>query len=237
MSALRSASEAWNEEYRRGRYVDEPPVAFVDDILVSAATAGITTGLYVGCGNGRNLLPLVDGGLDVLGLDVSAEAVCQLSRRRPDRSDRLRHGDLDSLPAGHTWPLVIGIQVFQHGNRAQAHRHIRAAQQRVEPDGLFCLRVNATGTDLWPAHEVTEQHPDGGFTVRYAAGPKDGLSIHFFSDAELHQLFDGWPVLLPIRADRTQRRPPAPGQWTQWEAIWRRPAGGAPQPVAPTRPG
>jgi hypothetical protein len=30
-------------------------------------------------------------------------------------------------------PLVIGIQVFQHGDRAAAHAHIRAAQQRVSP--------------------------------------------------------------------------------------------------------
>ncbi|MET7808879.1 hypothetical protein [Micromonospora chersina] len=63
--------------------------------------------------------------MDVLGLDVSDAAVHQLAQRRPDRADRLWHGDLDSLPAGDTWPLVIGIQVFQHGNREQAHRHVR----------------------------------------------------------------------------------------------------------------
>ncbi|MEU4480655.1 class I SAM-dependent methyltransferase [Micromonospora sp. NPDC023966] len=222
MGLLQTAS-AWNEEYRRGRYVDEPPVAFVDDILAAAAREGISSGLYVGCGNGRNLLPLVDGGIDVLGLDVSDEAVRQLAHRRPDRADRLWHGDLESLPAGRTWPLVIGIQVFQHGNREQAHRHVRAAQRRVEPGGLLCVRVNATGTDVWPAHEVTERGPDGGFTVRYTAGPKNGLDIHFFGGEELEQLFEGWPALLAMRADSTARTPPAPGQWTQWEAIWRRP--------------
>lgn len=224
MNVARSAAEAWNDEYRRGRYADDPPVAFVDDILLTAAREGVTDGLYIGCGNGRNLLPLVDGGLDLLGLDISDEAIRQLARRRPDRAERLRHGDLQSLPTAATWPLVIGIQVFQHGNREQAHRHVRAAQQRVAPGGLLCVRVNATGTDVWPAHEVTERHPDGGFTVRYTAGPKTGLSIHFFSGDELHHLFDGWPEVLSIRADSTSRTPPAPGQWTQWEAIWRRPA-------------
>lgn len=97
MNVARSATEAWNDEYRRGRYGDDPPVAFVDDILLTAVREGITTGLYVGCGNGRNLLPLVDGGLDLLGLDISDEAISQLARRRPDRVDRLRHGDLQSL--------------------------------------------------------------------------------------------------------------------------------------------
>jgi hypothetical protein len=226
MGTVRSAADAWNEEYRRGRYLGDPPVAFVDDVLRAARTEGITTGLYVGCGNGRNLLPLVDAGLDLLGIDVSGEAIRQLARRRPDRAGRLWHGDLGSLPAGQSWPLVVGIQVFQHGDREQAHRHLRAAQQRVEPGGLLCVRVNAIGTDVWPAHEITERHPDGGFTVRYTAGPKNGLNIHFFSAAELGQLLDGWPVGREIRADRTRRAAPAPGQWTQWEAIWRRPAGG-----------
>ena len=41
------------------------------------------TGLYIGCGNGRNYLPLVDAGLNLLGLDVSAEAIKRLSERRP----------------------------------------------------------------------------------------------------------------------------------------------------------
>jgi hypothetical protein len=138
--------------------------------------------------------------------------------------------DVESLLAGQAWPLVIGIQVFQHGNREQAHRHVRAAQQRVEPGGLFCLRVNATATDVWPAHEVMERTSDGGFTVRYTAGPKNGLNIHFFSADELHRLFQGWIPLLPIRADSTERTPPASGQWTQWEAIWRRPIDHDPRP-------
>jgi len=58
----------WDEEYRRGRYRREPPVGFVNDILeavVSTDTA--PTGLYIGCGNGRNYLPLADAGLDLVG--------------------------------------------------------------------------------------------------------------------------------------------------------------------------
>jgi len=50
---------------------------------------------------------------------------------------------------------------------ARVHAHIRAAQARVAGGGLFCLRVNATGTDIWPEHGMTERHPDGGLTVRY----------------------------------------------------------------------
>jgi SAM-dependent methyltransferase len=217
-----SAAEAWNEQYRRGRYADEPPVPFTGDILRAARRAGVTTGLYVGCGNGRNLLPLVDGGLDLLGVDVAEEALRQVAQRRPDRAHRLLHGDLAVLPPGRKWPLVVGIQIFQHGDRGRAHRLVEAAQRRVAPGGLLAVRVNAVGTDVWRAHDRTEEHPDGGFTVRYREGPKAGLHIHFFSAAELAALFDGWRVVLPLRADETRRAAPAPGRWTQWEAIWGR---------------
>ena len=41
-------------------------------------------GVYIGCGNGRNYVPLVDRGLDLVGLDVSLAAIRQLTARVPD---------------------------------------------------------------------------------------------------------------------------------------------------------
>src|SRR2546426_7834396 len=76
----------WDDEYRTQRYANEPPLPFVDRILETLRaddSAGHGTGLYVGCGNGRNYLPLVDAGLELFGLDVSPEAIKQLLQRRP----------------------------------------------------------------------------------------------------------------------------------------------------------
>jgi hypothetical protein len=218
-------ASSWDAQYAAGRYATEPPVEFVADILAAAREAGLAgfPGLYVGCGNGRNYLPLVAGGLDLVGLDISAIALEQLATRAPGRRHRLLHGDLSALPPAATYPLVIGIQVFQHGDRAAAHAGIRSAQERVIPAGLFCLRVNAVGTDIAHEHEVVERHADGGFTVRYLAGPKQGLPIHFFSAGELTSLFArDFRPLLPPRLHRTWRTPRGRGQWSQWEAIWRR---------------
>ena len=216
---------SWHAEYISGRYRDEPPIDFVPDILAAARDAGLigAEGLYIGCGNGRNYLPLIAGGLDLVGLDVSAVALQQLEERAPERRPRLVHGDLGALPFGKTYPIVIGIQVFQHGNRKRAHAHINAAQDRLAAGGLFCLRVNAVGTDVAPEHEVIEEHGDGGFTVRYLAGPKDNLQIHFFASEELSELFEAeFEPVLPLRLHRTSRTRPGRGQWSQWEAIWRK---------------
>jgi hypothetical protein len=216
-------SSAWDAEYRSGRYEGESPVRFVDDILAAVAASDVSSaGLYIGCGNGRNYVPLVEGGLDLVGLDVSRVAIEQLAARMPDRRQSLILGDLASIPRGERYPVVVGIQVFQHGDRTEAHDNIRAAQHRVMDGGLFCLRVNAVGTDFEYNHRIEEQNADGGITIRYLEGPKSGLRIHFFSHQELGSLFAGWDSVLPLRIQETWRQPRSRGRWLQWEAIWRR---------------
>lgn len=119
--------------------------------------------------------------------------------------------------------VVIGIQVFQHGQRAQAHAHIADAVRRVLPGGLFCIRVNAVGTDIYHRHRMVEESADGGFTIEYDAGPKAGLAVHFFAEDELKRLLEDLDPVLALRSRATERHPPETGSWLQWEGIWRRP--------------
>jgi SAM-dependent methyltransferase len=215
---------SWDVEYRAGRYALEEPIGFVEDILQRAASSDLPAarGIYIGCGNGRNYLPLVADGLDLVGLDVSAVALAQLSRRAPDRAGSLVHGDLSVLAPDVRFSIVIGIQVFQHGRTARAHAHIADAARRVLPGGLLCIRVNAFGTDIYQRHRVIEQNADGGFTIEYRDGPKEGLAVHFFAEAELSGLLESFDPVLALRTHATERKPPKTGRWLQWEGIWRR---------------
>lgn len=216
------ATASWDAEYASGRYGHEPPVGFTRDIISAARAANLRRGLYIGCGNGRNLVPLSDAGLDLIGLDISPRAIVQLRERRLCAAG-LAVGGVDALRPSAEFNLVIGIQVFQHGNRGQVHRHLTGAAAHVAAGGLLCVRVNATGTDIRHRHERTEEDGDGGFTIRYLDGPKTGLEIHFFTAAELTGLMgkDFSPVMA-LRLDSTPHVPPARGQWSQWEAIWQR---------------
>ena len=61
------------------------------------------------------------------------------------------------------------------------------------------------------------------FRVRYSRGPKSGLDVHFFGEAELERLFvSDFEPILGLRISRTRRDPASLGQWSQWEAIFQK---------------
>jgi len=218
-----TAASRWDEEYRAGRYADEPPVGFVDVIgaAVLEHRPAEEVGLYIGCGNGRNYVTLVQQhGIDLVGLDISRAAIEQLRNRMPERAGRLVHGDINALPPGTRFGTVIGIQVFQHGTEAEAHAHVSAAIGLLLPGGLLCVRVNAVGTEIEHRHEVVEANDQGGFTVRYDDGPKTGLFVHFFARGELDALTRDLTPVSPLCIHRTERPAPRGGHWDQWEGIW-----------------
>lgn len=223
-----SIASSWNAEYRTGRYVGEPPIPFVSKIagILSDDEAGRRgIGLYVGCGNGRNFLPLIDSGLDLVGLDLSSEALRQISEQRPNLDpDRLICDDFLAFEdGGRQFDYLVALQVFQHGDDARVKSYFTRAAQLLRPGGIFFLRVNSTSTEIARAHTVVERNPPGGFTVRYDDGPKKGLQVHFFSHTEIERRLgaDFRPVT-ELTEDVTHRDPPLSGSWSQWEGAWRR---------------
>ena len=164
------AAASWDAEYASGRYRHEPPVGFARDIIDAARSRNLARGLYIGCGNGRNFIPLSEAGLDLIGLDISARAVAQLRQRRPSTAG-LIVGGIDALRPSAEFDLVIGIQVFQHGHRDQAHQHLTGAAARVAPGG--CCASGSTppgptsGTGMYaPRKPATAASPPVTSTAR-----------------------------------------------------------------------
>jgi len=232
MTDVRLAALRWDAEYRNGRYAAEPPLPFVAEILTCldahpAARDGV--GPYVGCGNGRNYLPLVDAGLRLYGLDLSLEALRQLAARRTaplplicgDFRDVAR-SSLGARSPGAGLDYVVAIQVFQHGGAADVAAYFANVAAALRPGGLFFLRVNSVATQIYHAHTILERPAHGGTTIRYDAGPKQGRAVHFYAHDELLALTrDAFDVVLSPREEIIHRAPPQPGFWAQWEAIWR----------------
>lgn len=152
-----SIASSWNDEYRKRRYAEEPPLPLASEILeilerYPSVRQGI--GLYVGCGNGRNYLPLVDAGLDLVGLDVSSEAIRQLAEARPELEKRhLICTDFRGLPIDdYQFDYLIAIQVFQHCNKLDAGTYFQKSAALIRPDGLLFVRVNSVATEIHHSH-------------------------------------------------------------------------------------
>ncbi|HKC97013.1 MAG TPA: methyltransferase [Methylomirabilota bacterium] len=216
----------WDAEYRAGRYDAEPALPFVDRILAAlrahpAALAGV--GLYVGCGNGRNYLPLVDAGLDLHGLDVSRQALAQLVARRAALAPRLACAEFRALEVTSPFDYLVAIQVFQHGTEADAAAYFDKTATVLRAGGLFFLRVNSASTEVYLRHTVVDENGFGGFTIRYEEGPKTGLCVHFYAREELVELArERFRLVDGPREDVTARTLPKTGSWSQWEAVWQK---------------
>ncbi len=221
--------QSYNVEYgERGRYHDEPPIPFVRTILktLKGRPQRDGYGLYVGCGNGRNYIPLFDAGLRLHGMDISDEAIRQVRERRPELANTTFIGDFGAYNGARIFDYLIAIQVFQHGNRAAVDNYLDRSRQVLKPGGLLFLRVNSTSTQMVYQHTVTEDDRRRGQTIFYEEGPKAGQEVHFFDLQELSYLRNKHGFELIKRAGLVieQRGAPFEGTtWSQWETIWQKP--------------
>jgi SAM-dependent methyltransferase len=98
-------------------YRDRPDIAF----FVNAALDAGSPVLEVGCGTGRVLIPTACAGVDIVGLDLSAQmlGVCRerLLREPPAVQEKaaLVHADMRRFDLGRTFTLAtIPFRPFQH---------------------------------------------------------------------------------------------------------------------------
>ncbi len=218
----------WDREYEQGRYEGEPPIPFVDTIIESLGKEGKDQyGLYVGCGNGRNYLPLRDAGLKLHGMDISSTAISQLKRLAPETEQTAFVGDFANYNGGNIFAYIVAIQVFQHGNREEIDQLFAQTHDALKDEGKLFLRVNSIDTDLGYDREITERkQQNAGRTVRYKEGPKAGQEIHFYTENELASIAirHSFEVIQPPQEITEARKPPLKGSWSQWETIWQKKA-------------
>ena len=182
---------------------------------------GARTVLELGCGTGNDAARLAGEGYLVTAIDASGEAIGQAQARFgsvarfmvADMTQRLPFpdGSFDAVMSNvamHMFPDRVTRTVF-----GEVMRLVRGG-------GLFVFHVNALEDRplraRWlPAHEL---EPD------YVA-EESGQTMHFFSEAYLRELLEGWrdlhlvPIAVPP-VELTQYREMPVGAWP---SKWTRP--------------
>ena len=108
--------------------------AFVDRFVSPGADV-----LLIGCGSGRDLVPLVERGCQVTGIDPSREGLAIAARllQRRGLSATLTRGFFENLDIAHTFDVVI-FSYYCYGEMPMACRRIAAltkAAALVKPGG------------------------------------------------------------------------------------------------------
>jgi SAM-dependent methyltransferase len=155
----------------------EGDVAF----YVAESVASGSPVLELGCGTGRILLPVAEAGVDVVGLDASADMLAiareKLAASRPDvlRRARLVHGDMRDFELAQSFALVtIPYRAFLHNlSMDDQLRTLERARRHLSEDGRLILNVFdpsvkllAAGRWSMPADRHREfRHPRTGNRV------------------------------------------------------------------------
>jgi cyclopropane fatty-acyl-phospholipid synthase-like methyltransferase len=221
------AAKQWDVEYAEGhKYGGEPPIGFTDKIIEDLGQDGEKrAGLYVGCGNGRNYIPLLDAGLRIHGIDISKEGIHQIQESRPKANVLVRDFiDPTSMRQASVWDYLVAIQVFQHGDRERVNEYFAHAHRVLRPGGRLYLRLNSVSTEIDRRYKKIEGSNEDGKTILYRSGPKKGQEIHFFSKKELGNIATShlFNVIEAPYEVIEKRKPPRRRTWTQWETIWQK---------------
>lgn len=149
--------------------------------------------LDLGCGNGRNAIPLAMMGYHVTAVDISQVALDLLSEKALNNNVKVEAilGNILGLPFQcNIFDLAICYNSIFNGTKIDIEKSVVEAKRVLKPNGffLFTLRSkkNPIPTDAKPTDERN--------TYKMI---KDGylLTTHYSDDDEIDNLLIGWKKL------------------------------------------
>lgn len=201
---LRATAASWDRRFESGWFEGKPSTSLMAFVARRRDQIG-TRVLDLGCGRGRNLVPLVQQGLEVVGLDLSARGL-SIARQRLSRANlsaELVQGGTSSLPFGcDRFDFVFSIGVI-HYNRWNGILESFAEVKRVlRPRGLFFF----TGRSIHDTTHPRQPIEDHGLTAVDLEGSNRGVVRHYFTAEELIELA-GEQDLEIVNGPRERLRP------------------------------
>jgi SAM-dependent methyltransferase len=181
-----NAGAGWDAAYEdhqtTGSLWNEEPMPIVAAIVAEASNSDLRTCVDLGCGDGRNLLALQAGGLDVVGLDISPTALQRADGllREHGHAAPLLLGDIAELPfATGTLDLVTALDVA--GQVPDPAPMIAEAHRVLRPGGLLAANLFDLSDDTYQDGELV------------APGIRlyRGTLFRYFTREEVEALFDG----------------------------------------------
>ncbi len=172
------------------------------DFYQRFAEAGGGVALELGCGTGRVMRPLLRAGLEVVGLDISAEmlALCRTALERESLQARLEQGDMRDFDVGagrFATVMIAGYSAQLLLDDEDLLRCLRCCRWHLAPGGRLILPIYLPWEMIWD--EVDERPLEERRVVRDEGGERLVAK-------------QGW------RIDRERQRLQLENRYERWDA-------------------
>ena len=186
-------TNTWNTIFQQNGVIYVEPHEDMPTIVQLLRNKKAMRILDLGCGSGRHVVHLAQGGFSVHGFDNSPEGI-ELARQwlsREELEADLVIGDMsEGLPyEDEFFDAVISIQVIHHAKLRIIRKVVREIARVLRKNGFVFVTV----TLLQKGHEgaMEEIEPN---TFVPQSGPEKGMPHHRFSARELEEVFEGFEV-------------------------------------------
>jgi SAM-dependent methyltransferase len=167
-------------------------------LIPEMQTAGCRRVLDAGCGVGRHLLPLLQAGFRVWGVDCDAQVLHLLKDRLKNAGlaaagPYLVQADLNRLAfRPGAFDLVVSIKVINHGYAATFRDYCRELDRVLKPGGRLFIMVSPREFAEQVRLPQTRELEPG--TLVDIATPDGAMVHHFPTPAELREQFPGHKI-------------------------------------------
>lgn len=181
------AGERWDWEYSIRNSGRRDPLPIVDAVIEIAQPEQRL--LYIGIGDGRNFLPLIDAGLDIVGCEISRVGIDRLLEERPDVANRAFFGSFDDVFGGaDLFDGVVVSRVLVDSDLSVTEARLRSARRLLRPGGFIAAQWTAAGTDPWPGWTRADLDEKANLHLTYE---DDGVRKVYLSFRGCVELLEG----------------------------------------------
>ena len=193
---MESQVDAWNSVYKqqedKKQELQEEVIA-LHDLFRNNKVQRI---LDLGCGSGRYLVHFAKLGYTLSGIDISPEAIKQVTQVLADENlqAELQCADMIKL----SWPdnffdAVLSIRVIEHNQVSSIRKIIQEVYRVIKDGGYFFINIKKYPPwEDWKGGKFTQI--DHHLYVP-TEGPEKGIIHYFFTKDELEDLFADFSMI------------------------------------------
>jgi SAM-dependent methyltransferase len=202
---------------------DPAVLAMTADFLAASARGG--RALEFGIGTGRVAFPLSKRGVEVSGIDISADMIDQLHRKRGSDAITTAVGDFANtvIPGGFALVYVVYNSISLLLEQTEWIEAFRNASRHLGPAGRFVMELGVPDLRMFPPgavavpFDVSPSHV--GFDTLDIATQR-GVSHHYFFVDGKAGRFDSpfrwaWPAELDLMAEIAGLQ--LSERWADWD--------------------